>query len=130
MDFELTIPKVFEDFPSKKYINDCCIGGDEILNPLKDDIALEMNIDKSSIEIYQEDWGWALEFSKDKVTYFFAVSNASELEAVESLFTAYTQARRKEKKMFFNKTVDADVELKNFSEIVSRLSKKNGFEVN
>lgn len=130
MDFELTIPKIFNNPSSREYINDCCIGGDEILNQLQNDIASEMNIDKNSIEIYQEDWGWALEFMKDKVTYLLAVSNASESESDESFFTAYTEATRKEKKIFFNKMVDADVELIKFSEIVSRLMKKNGFKVN
>ena len=130
MDFELTIPKVFENSSSREYINDCCIGGDEILNQIKDDIASEMNIDKNLIEIYQEDWGWALEFLKDKVTYLLAVSNTNESKAGKSFFTAYTEANRKEKKIFFNKTVDADVELNRFSEIVSRLMKKNRFEVN
>ena len=130
MHFELTILKVFDNSSSKEYINDCCIGGDEILDQLKDDIASEMNIDKNSIEIYQEDWGWALEFLKDKVTYLLAVSNANESEADKSFFTAYTEATRKEKKIFFNKTVDADVESIEFSEIVSRLMKKNGFEIN
>ncbi len=130
MNFELTISKVFDNSSSREYINDCCIGGDEILNQIKNDIASEMNIDKNSIGIYQEDWGWALEFLKDKVTYLLAVSNASESEADESFFTAYTEATRKEKKMFFNKTINADVELIKFSEIVSRLLKKNGSEVN
>jgi len=101
MDFELKILKVFENYPSKEYINDCCIGGDEILNQLKFEIALEMNIDENLVVIYQEDWGWALELSKDKITYLLAVTNSTELEINESLFTAYSQATRKEKKLFF-----------------------------
>jgi hypothetical protein len=129
MDFELTIPKVFDN-SSREYINDCCIGGHEILDQIKDDIALEMNIDKNSIEIYQEDWGWALEFLKDKVTYLLAVGNTNESKDGKSFFTAYTEATRKEKKILFNKTVKAEVELIKFSESVSRLMKKNGFEVN
>jgi hypothetical protein len=129
MNFELTVSKVF-DASSREYINDCCVGGDEILSEIKDDIALEINIDKNSLEIYQEDWGWALEFLKDKVTYLLAVSNTSESKAGKSFFTAYTEANRKEKKLFFSKTIEAENELSDFSELVLRLAKKNGFEVN
>jgi hypothetical protein len=129
-DFEFTTAKVFQNSPSKKYINDCCVGGDEILNQIKNDIALEMNVDEDSIEIYQEDWGWALEFLKDNIAYLLAVNNASEFESSEALFTAFTQATRKEKGIFFNKNTAAEIELKNFSAVVQSAAKKNGFKVN
>lgn len=130
MYFELTTSKVFKNYSSKEYINDCCIGCDEILNQLKVEIASEMSIDKNSIEIYQEDWGWALEFLKNEITYLLAISNASELEDSESLFTIYTEAIRKEKKMFFNKKVTANIELNKFFKLVLNIAKRNGFKVN
>ena len=104
MDFEWIVPRMFKDVREKKYINPCCVGCDEILNELKPHIAAQMKTDENSITIYQEDWGWALEFSKDEVDYLLAVNNSSEAEIVETHFSAYTEATRKEKGFVFDKT--------------------------
>jgi hypothetical protein len=128
MDFEWIVPRIFKDVREKKYINPCCIGGDEILNELKPEVAARMKTDENSITIYQEDWGWALEFSKDKVDYLLAVSNASEAESDETIFSAYAEATRKEKGFFFDKKIEAKDELENFSRIISNSAEKNGFK--
>lgn len=127
MDFEWIVPGSFADIPERNYINLCCVGGDELLSQFRPEIAAEMKISESSIEIYQEDWGWALEFQKEKVSYLLAVNNNSEAEESESIFTAFTQATRKENGLFFDKTVEAVDELKNFSEIISKIAEKKGF---
>lgn len=128
MDFELKVPKIFKDDAEKQYINDCCIGCDEILEQIKPGIASEMNIDENSIEIYQEDWGWALEFAKGKEDYLLALNNTEILEDNKTVFMAYTQVTRKEKGFLLNKVVDADDENDKFSAIVSKIIKKNKFE--
>ena len=128
MDYEWKIPQFFDDLPEKKYINDCCVGGDEILNQLKLDVASAMSVDENQIEIYQEDWGWALEFAEDDVIYLLAASNSNESENNNSIFSAYTQAERLQKGLIFNKKTDAIEELEIFSEIVSNAARKNGFE--
>ncbi len=127
MDFEWTVPNKFQDVAARNYINDCCIGGDEILKLFKSDLASEMKIDAEKIDIYQEDWGWALEFTKNEVSYFLAVSNCGEEENDKTIFNAYTEATKKEKVYFFSKTVDAKVELDDFSKLVAISAEKNGF---
>jgi hypothetical protein len=128
MDYEWKTSKIFDHLPEKNYINNCCIGGDEILHQLKQDIASAMSFDENQIEIYQEDWGWALEFSKDDVVYLLATTNTNESENNKTVFSAYTQAERLQKGLIFNRKTDATDELKIFSEIVTNAAKKNGFE--
>lgn len=128
MEFEWTLSKPYEDLPEKEYINPCCIGCDEILAEIKNDIADEMQINENQIVIYQEDWGWALEFMKENVDYFLGLSNYNISEIGKTSFGAYIQATRKEKGLIFNKTVDAENELDDFSEIVSKIAKRKGFE--
>lgn len=124
MDFGWTVQKKFQDAGKRNYINECCIGGDEILELFKFDLASEMKIDAEKIDIYQEDWGWALEFTKNEVSYFLAVSNCGEEENDKTLFNAYTEATKKEKIIFFSKTVDAEVELDEFSKFVAITAEK------
>lgn len=129
MNFEWTVTKVFADIPEREYINPCCIGGDEILNQIKPDISTSMNIAESQIAIYQEDWGWALEFSKDDVYYFLGV-NSNYNGGGKTDFTVDVEANRKVKNFFFSKKVEAAKELHLFAEILSNIAKKRGFEMN
>lgn len=128
MEFEWTVPKTFADIPEREYINDCCIGCDDVLNQLKPEIAVQTKVDDNQFAIYQEDWGWALEFSKDEVFYFLGISNAGKIEK-KTLFTIQIEANRKIKKLLFTKKVEAANELTEFAEIVSNIAVKNGFEV-
>ena len=128
MDFEWLVPRMFKNIRERKYINLCCVGCDVILNELKPEIAEQMNLDENPITIYQEDWGWALEFSKNGIDYLLAVSNSSEAESDETLFSAYTEATRKEKGLFLDKRVDTQDELESFSRIVSKSAEKIGFK--
>lgn len=129
MGFEWTVPQVFIDIPEREYINDCCTGGDDVLAQFKDAITSQMNFDKNKITIYQEDWGWVLEFAKDEVFYFLGISNAGEVEN-KTLFTVQIEVNKKVKKFLFTKKIEAANELKEFAEMVSRIAKSNGFEVN
>ncbi len=128
MEFEWTISKLFADLPEKEYINPCCISCDEILNEIKNDIADEMQINENQIVIYQEDWGWALEFTIDDVAYLLAVSNSEEITAGKTAFNGYTRATRNKKGFFFDKPVEAEIESDNFSDVVKKIAKRKGFE--
>ncbi len=130
MTFETTLQQTFKDDPDKDYINPCCIGGDEILNGLKSNLAVRMNIESDSIEIYQEDWGWALEFLKEEIIYLLAVSNETETGDKQSHIIFNAQAFRKVKGIFFSKTVELPEEGRDFSTIVSQIAAENGFMVN
>jgi hypothetical protein len=128
MDYEWKLSKIFGDLQEKNYINDCCIGGDKILNQLKPAVASAMSVDENQIEIYQEDWGWALEFAKDEVVYLLAVNNVSEAQKRETLFSVYTQAERVQKGLIFVRKTVAIEESEIFSVIAANAAKKNGFE--
>lgn len=128
MEFEWTVPKIFADIPDVKYINDCCIGCDDVLNQIKSEIASQMKIDENQLAVYQEDWGWALEFAKDEVFYFLGLNNVSQTEN-RTDFTVNIEANRKIKKFLFTKKVEAANELTEFAEIVSNAAKRNGFQV-
>lgn len=128
MELEWIVPKIFSDIPERQYINECCIGCDDALNQLKSEIAKQMKIDENQLAVYQEDWGWALEFSKDEVFYFLGISNSEEIEN-KTLFTVQIEANRIIKKFLFTKKVEAANELTEFAEIVSHTAKINGFEV-
>lgn len=129
MDFEWKIPKIFSDIPEKSYINPCCAGCDEILELLKPEIALRMKIDESRIDIYQEDWGWAMEFSKDGVFYFLAVSN-SETNQEQTLFAFNFEVNRIEKRFFFSKKIEAADKQREFGAILEEIAKICGFQAN
>jgi len=128
MDFEWWVPKIFNDDSEKDYINHCCIGGDEVLEQLKPEIASAMEIAADEVKVFQEDWGWAMEFLKDEVFYLLAVNNSEFSENGKTLFNWYTQATKKAKDLFLDKTIDAAAEYKKFSEIVLHSAQKNGFE--
>ncbi len=130
MSFESTVARIFTQEPNEEHINPCCVGGEEILTELKSEIAAQMNIDENSVEIYQEDWGWALEFVKDDVIYLLGVSNETEREDKESLIVFNPQAFRKVKKFFFSKTIDAAEESQIFSKGVLQTLVKNGYKIN
>lgn len=129
MDFEWMVPKIFTDIPEKNYINPCCVGCDEILARLKPEIASRMKIDEEKISIYQEDWGWAMEFSKDDVLYFLGISN-SEITENETFFTVNFEANRTVEKFFFTKKIEAVDEQKEFGEMLTEIAKNCGFELN
>lgn len=127
MDFEIQVRQAFTANPEKKYINDCCVGGDEILNKLKDEIASSMKMEVRNMTFYQEDWGWALEFSKNDFFYFLGISNLLEAHEDQTYFSVGTNAKRQVKKLIFNQLVEDDSESKKFSEIVKRSAEKAGF---
>lgn len=129
MDFEWTIPKTFSDIPERNYINPCCVGCDEVLARLKPNIASQMNIDEEKISIYQEDWGWAMEFSEDGVFYFLGVSNI-ETKQEETVFTVNFEAKRMEKRFFFSKKIAAADKQREFSEMLTEIALICGFQVN
>lgn len=130
MDFELSIEKNFANLPEQNYINDCCVGGDEILNQFKPNISAEMSVQNDSIDINQEDSGWKLRFVKDEVEYLFGISNYNLLETGKTTFSVSVQATKKVKSFFASKTIEAETETNSFYKIVVNIAEKKGFEVN
>lgn len=63
MPYALTFRKPFKITNSEQYINECCIGGDLVLDQLLP--ALKESYD--DIEANQEDWGWFAWFESSGV---------------------------------------------------------------
>lgn len=129
MDFELSTAKDFADLSERNYINDCCVGGDEILDQFKPDISSEMSVEKDSIEINQEDWGWTLGFVKDEVNYLLGISNYNLSETDKTIFSVSVDATMKVKGFFASKNVEAETKTYSFYNIVVNIAEKKGFEV-
>jgi hypothetical protein len=60
--------------PRIGYINSCCEFCDLILEKVKVGIGEKMAVNSDEIIIGQEDWGWFLEFQKDKFFYILSLS--------------------------------------------------------
>lgn len=128
MDFELLSERIYAGDGDEKYINDCCVGGDEILNSLALHLAGHFGVPPEKLAIYQEDWGWALEFEKDGVSYHTGVANQSN-EDGQTLFRVVGEAQRKEKGWIFSKTVAAEAESAELAKSVVAAAETAGFQI-
>lgn len=128
MDFELTAGRVFSADDDEKYINECCIGCDEIIDALAPTFADHFGVPRDSFAIYQEDWGWAMELEKDGVAYHTGIANQSA-EDGRTVFRVVGEAQRKEKGWIFTKRVRADAESGELAKVVIAAAKNAGFEI-
>jgi len=62
--YELTFTKRVPLLDRDRYINDCCVGGDVVVNQLLP--AVQARYDH--IRTHQEDWGWFIWFRKEAVS--------------------------------------------------------------
>jgi hypothetical protein len=128
MDFELETDKVFSSGDKEKYINECCVGCDEILEALAPTFAKRFGVEQETFAIYQEDWGWALEFEKDGVAYHTGIANQSNASGL-ILFRVVGEAQRKEKGWIFTKRVKADTESAELATVVVAAAEAAGFDI-
>jgi hypothetical protein len=63
MPYEVTFTKQVPMVDREQYINDCCIGGDVVVNQLLPAVRSRYE----EIQTEQEDWGWFIWFSKGNV---------------------------------------------------------------
>jgi hypothetical protein len=63
MPYEITFSKKFDIVDRKEYFNDCCIGGDIVLDVL----LPELRKTYEDLMTNQEDWGWFAWFTDQKV---------------------------------------------------------------
>ena len=63
MPYEISFSKPVTIVDREQYINDCCIGGDIVVDQLLPAVRARY----TDIETNQEDWGWFIWFRKDGV---------------------------------------------------------------
>jgi hypothetical protein len=63
MPYELSFSKQLPHIDREQYINDCCIGGDLVVNQLLPSVQARY----TDVQTEQEDWGWFIWFRKGNV---------------------------------------------------------------
>jgi len=63
MPYEVTFRKRVEVVDREQYINECCVGGDIIVNQLLPSVRARY----ADIQTEQEDWGWFIWFREGNV---------------------------------------------------------------
>ena len=63
MPYEVSFSKRVPLLDREQYINECCVGGDAVVNRL---LPL-MKAPYADVQTNQEDWGWFIWFRKDNV---------------------------------------------------------------
>src|SRR5262245_18097531 len=63
MPYELSFTKQVSCMPREEYINECCVGGDSVVNHLLPLVRAHY----TDIQTNQEDWGWFIWFRKGSV---------------------------------------------------------------
>jgi hypothetical protein len=63
MPYELSFTKSVPIADPAEYINDCCIGGDVVVNQLLPEVRARY----TDIQSNEEDWGWFIWFRRGKV---------------------------------------------------------------
>jgi hypothetical protein len=63
MPYEVSFTKKVTHLDREEYINDCCVGGDAVVNQLLPSVRARY----TDIQTNQEDWGWFIWFRKGQV---------------------------------------------------------------
>ena len=63
MPYEISFTKRVPILDREQYINDCCIGGDVVV----DQLLVSVQSRYADVQTNQEDWGWFIWFRKGKV---------------------------------------------------------------
>jgi hypothetical protein len=63
MPYEVSFTKRVAVGDREQYINECCIGGDVVVNHFLPSVRLRY----TDVQTDQEDWGWFIRFRKDGV---------------------------------------------------------------
>ncbi|WP_410497945.1 hypothetical protein [Chitinibacter sp. S2-10] len=111
MPYSLTFQKSVEIIDPEQYFNDCCIGGDVVLEQL----LPTLNSQYCDIEANQEDWGWFAWFEKSGVK--LAVDIFTD-DQVANLFQIHLTSRKP--RLLFGTTVQDTPELEELRQIVEK----------
>jgi len=63
MPYEVSLTRRVEIVDREQYINDCCVGGDVVVNRLLPSVRARY----TDVQTNQEDWGWFIWFRKGSV---------------------------------------------------------------
>ena len=115
--------------PSIGYINSCCEFCDLILEKINVGIGEKMHINSDEIITGQEDWGWFLEFQKDKFFYILSLSYLERDKENAHNFGAAIEVNEKKRGFFFNREIESETETGKFAEMVESIAKEQNIQV-
>ena len=88
MPYEISFTKRVPILDREQYINDCCIGGDVVV----DQLLVSVQSRYADVQMNQEDWGWFIWFRKGKVRLAIDVfTDDSEVGAFRVHLTSRTK---------------------------------------
>lgn len=111
MPYELTFTRSLQIINREKYINECCVGGDIVVDQLLPSIRQHYG----DVETNQEDWGWFIWFVNNGVQ--LAVDVFTD-DADAGAFRVHLTSRKR-RMLLFNRAVDTP-ELEELRELVVR----------
>lgn len=97
MPYELSFKKRVPIVDADQYINDCCVGGDVVV----DQLLPAVNARYANVDTGQEDWGWFIWFKHGDVKLAIDVFTD---DADEGEFRIHLTARTR--RLLFDKVVD------------------------
>ena len=112
MPYELSFTARVPAKPREQYINDCCVGGDAVIDRLLPVIRERY----TGIDAGEEDWGWFIWFQAGRVKLAVDVFT-DDPEAGE--FRVHLTSRRKRR--FFGQAIADTPELEDLRELVVRV---------
>jgi hypothetical protein len=98
MPYEVSFMKKVEIADREEYINECCIGGDLVVNQLLPAVRVRY----ADIQTNQEDWGWFIWFREGQVK--LAIDVFTE-DPDQGLFRLHLTSRTR-RLLLFDKVVD------------------------
>jgi hypothetical protein len=109
MPYEISLTKRVAVMDRDQYFNECCIGGDAVVDHLLPSVRSRYD----DVQTNQEDWGWFIWFRKDQIR--LAIDVFTE-DSEQGLFRIHLTSRIK-RLIFFDTVVDT-VELEELRTMV------------
>ena len=110
MPYEVFFARDLPPLDRGQYINECCIGGDLVVNQLLPAVRARY----THVETHQEDWGWFIWFRKDHVR--LAIDVLTD-DPVNGVFRIHLTSRTK-RWLIFDTVVDT-VELEELLSLIT-----------
>ena len=127
--FQLRTLENLQPAPGIEYINECCRFGDVILEAIKRGIGEKLSIAPKDLITAQEDWGWFLEFEKDRIFYELGISYREKDDESAHNFGMTIEANKLEKGFFLDKKIECAEAGEDLAKIVQTIARENDLEI-
>lgn len=127
--FQLRTLENLQPAPGVEYINECCRFGDRLLEVIKRGIGEKLSIAPTDLITGQEDWGWFLEFEKDRIFYELGISYRESVDESAYDFGMTIEAHKLEKGFFLDKKIEYAEAGEVLAKIVQTIAKENDLEI-